>query len=164
MQEDNFSLVKNKSLAILVLKIAVFQAKQVVEESKFAEMASNPSEIFEIARQMKRENLDVVGDKSIYDDEGNFCVGIKDKRRAWEQHYNRLCNEEFPWNEELLPPAPPVQGPPPEISRDLVEMAMKKLDSGRHPDPQTSRLGPLRHEPLHSLTNKIVTEGVVPSD
>ena len=71
--------------------------------------------------------MDVVGDKSIYDDEGKFCVGVKDKKRAWEQHYNRLCNEEFPWNEELLPPAPRVQGPPPEISRDMVEMAVKKL-------------------------------------
>ena len=96
-----------------IARKAVFQAKQVVEEEKFARVASNPSEIFKIARQMKQENLDVIGDKSIYDDEGKFCVGVKDKKRAWEQHYNRLCNEEFPWNEELLPPAPPVQGPSP---------------------------------------------------
>ena len=149
---------------------AVFQAKQVVEEEKFARVASNPSEIFKIARQMKQENLDVIGDKSIYDDEGKFCVGVKDKKRAWEQHYNRLCNEEFPWNEELLPPAPPVQGPPPEISRDMVEMAVKKLNSGKAPGPSDitaetiKAAGAVGVNHLHSLTNKIITEGAVPSD
>ena len=153
-----------------IAKKAVFQAKQVVEEAKFARVASNPSEIFKIARQMKQENLDVIGDKSIYDDEGKFCVGVKDKKRAWEQHYNRLCNEEFPWNEELLPPAPPVQGPPPEISRDMVEMAVKKLNSGKAPGPSdiTSETikaaGAVGVNHLHSLTNKIITEGAVPSD
>ena len=112
-----------------------------MEEAKFAEVASNPSEIFKIARQMKRENLYVVGDKSIYDDEGNCYVGNKDKKRAWEQHYNRLCKEEFPWNEDLLPPAPPVQGPPPEISCDLVKMAVKKLNS----DEVSGPCGPCHH-------------------
>ena len=46
---------------------------------------------------MKSDNLDIVGDKSIYDDSGKFCVSVDDKKTAWEQHYQRLSNEEFPW-------------------------------------------------------------------
>ena len=114
--------------------------------------------------------MDVIGDKSIYDDDGKFCVSINDKKRAWEQHYYRLCNEEFPWNEDLLPPAPPVQGPAPEISRDLVVMAVKKLKSGKTSEPSDitaetiKAAGAVGVNHLCSLTNKIITEDAVPLD
>ena len=123
-------------------------------------IASDPSEIFEVVRQIKHKNLDAVWDKSICNDEGNFCVGNKDKKRAWEQHYKRLCNEEFPWNEDLLHPAPPVQGPPPEISHDLVEMAVKASGPSDIMAETIKAAGVVGVNHLHSLTKKIVT----PSD
>ena len=63
-----------------------------------------------------------------------------------------------------------MQGPPPEISRDLVEMAVKKLNSGKASGPSDitaetiKAAGAVGVNHLHSLTNKIVTEGAVPSD
>ena len=86
------------------------------------------------------------------------------------QHYQRLCNVEFPWNVDLLPPAPPVLGPAIEISRELIEMAVKKLKCGKASGPsgitaetiKAAGLAGLNH--LHSLLNKIVAEGALPSD
>ena len=80
-------------------------AKKAAEDSKFASISSKPAEIFRIARQMKDENQDVVGEKCILDDAGNLCISVEDKKRAWEQHYERLSNVEFPWNEADLSPA-----------------------------------------------------------
>ena len=70
----------------------------------------------------------------------------------------------------LLPPALPVQGSPPEISCDLVEMPVKNLNSGKASGPSDitaetiKAAGAVRKNQLHSLTNKIVTEGAVPPD
>ena len=55
-----------------VAKKGVFLAKKAAEEARFARVESNPSEIFKIARQMKSDNLDIAGDKSIYDENSVF--------------------------------------------------------------------------------------------
>jgi len=44
---------------------------------------------------MKNENLNVVGDKNIYDTQGGFVF--------WQ----RLCSEEFLWSEENMSSAHP---------------------------------------------------------
>ena len=87
---------------------------------------------------MKSDNLDIVGDKSIYDDSGKFCVSVDDKKTAWEQHYQRLSNEEFPWCEENLSSAQAVEGLAIHITLDMVRDATKKLKSGKASGPLTS--------------------------
>ena len=39
----------------------------------------------------------------------------ENKDKAWNQHYERLLNVEFPWSEEDL--ADPVLGPPTLVTR-----------------------------------------------
>jgi hypothetical protein len=53
-------------------KKAVLRAKRVAEDAKFAEVTRNSTEIFRIARQMRDENQDVVGDKPVFDDAGKL--------------------------------------------------------------------------------------------
>ena len=56
-------------------------------------------DIFKIAKQMRKDNQDVVGDKYVKDDSGNLSFD-EAKKVAWKQHYERLLNEEFSWNPE----------------------------------------------------------------
>ena len=151
-------------------KKAIFLAKRAAEDAKFERVISNPTEIFKIARQMKSENQDVVGEKCILDDSGKLCVSDEDKKLAWEQHYERLSNVEFPWNEDDLPPAPAVHGPPIHIRLDMVEDAVKKLKSGKAPGRSgiTGESIKAAGEPgakhLQLLINTIVHETATPSE
>ena len=52
------------------------------------------------AKEMKKENKYIVGEK---------C--IREKKKAWKQHFERLLNNEFPWCEEDLSEGDPVLGP-----------------------------------------------------
>ena len=78
-------------------------------------------DIFKIAKQLRKDNQDVVGDKCVKDDSGNLSFDNEAKKVAWKQHYERLLNEEFSWNPEDLT-ADPVVGPPIHID---VEMVLK---------------------------------------
>ena len=46
---------------------------------------------------MKQENKDIVDKKRIRDDNGVLAFNEEDKKKAWNQHYKRLLNVEFPW-------------------------------------------------------------------
>ena len=68
-------------------------------------------DIFKMAKQLRKGNQDVVGDKCVKDVSGNLSFDNETKIVAWKQHYERLLNEEFSWNPEDLT-ADPVVGPP----------------------------------------------------
>ena len=76
-------------------------------------------DIFKIAKQLRKDNQDVVGDKCVKDDSGNLSFDNEAKKVAWKQHYERLLNEEFSWNPEDLT-ADPVVGPPIHIDVEMV--------------------------------------------
>ena len=79
-------------------------------------------DIFKIAKQLRKDNQDVVGDKCVKDDSGNLSFDNEAKKVAWKQHYERLLNEEFSWNPEDLT-ADPVVGPPIHIDVEMVVKA-----------------------------------------
>ena len=151
-------------------KRTVYHAKKSAEDLKFARVSSNSTEIFRIARQMRDENQDVVGEKCVFYDAGNMCFTDSDKMRAWEQHYDRLSNVEFPWNEEDLSTVYPVEGPPIYIQLEMVVDAVKKLKNGKTAGPsgvvgemiKGCGEGGLQH--LCLLINNIVKESLVPND
>ena len=151
-------------------KKAIYLAKRSAEDAKFECVSSNPTEIYKIARQMKSENQDVVGEKCILDDAGKLCVSDKDKMLAWEQHYERLSNVEFPWNEDDLPPAPAIHGPPMHIGLGMVVDAIKKMKSGKATGPSEiagesiKAAGEPGAKHLHRLINAIIQETAVPLD
>ena len=52
--------------------------------------------IFRVAKQMRTENQDVIGEKGIRGDDGNLSLDDASKKLAWKQHYERMLNIEFP--------------------------------------------------------------------
>ena len=83
-------------------------------------------DIFKIAKQLRKDNQDVVGDKCAKDDSGNLSFDNEAKKVAWKQ---QLLNEEFSWNPEDLT-ADPVVGPPIHID---VQMVMKAVMRSQTP-------------------------------
>ena len=55
----------------------------------------NSSDIFRLANQMRKENVDVEGDKPVKNDAGEMSMSKEAKQNAWAEHYERLLNVEF---------------------------------------------------------------------
>ena len=52
----------------------VYTAKKNAEKEKFASVKYNKENIFRFAKQMRTENLDVIGEKCIRGDNGNLSL------------------------------------------------------------------------------------------
>ena len=112
----------------LQAKRTVYTAKKSAEEKEFSDLKPGMDNIFKIAKQLRKDNQDVVGDKCVKDDLGNLSFDNEAKKVAWKQHYERLLDEEFSWNpEDLTADADPVVGPPIHID---VEMVVKAISPG----------------------------------
>ena len=59
-------------------------------------------DIFRLANQMRKENVDVVGDKPVKNDTGEMSMSEEAKQNAWAEHYERLFNVEFDWDPDHL--------------------------------------------------------------
>ena len=51
-----------------------------------------------MAKRLKRDYVDVVGTKSVRNDDGKLALTVDHKQKAWQSHYQKLLNVEFPWN------------------------------------------------------------------
>lgn len=51
---------------------------------------------------MKERNQETVNENCIKNDSGNNELGANQTSIAWEQHYQKLLNEEFEWDKENL--------------------------------------------------------------
>ena len=60
---------------------------------------------------MQSVRPDVVGEKCVRNDHGTLAFTDTAKKEAWRSHYNRLLNEEFAWDKELLTIANAISGP-----------------------------------------------------
>ena len=89
------------------------------------------SDIFRLANQMRRENVDVIGDKPVKNDTGEMSMSEEAKQNAWAEHYERLLNVEFDWDPDHLSNEPPLEGPPIPITIDMVKKAISKMKSGK---------------------------------
>ena len=69
------------------------------------------SEIFKLARKLKNESQDVIGENCIRGDDGRLVFDQKKLLEAWKTHYNKLFNEEFEWSPNVLSHNEPIQGP-----------------------------------------------------
>ena len=61
---------------------------------------------------MRKENVDVVGDKPVKNDAREMSMSEEAKQNAWAEHYERLLNVEFDWDPDHLSNEPPLEGPP----------------------------------------------------
>ena len=46
---------------------------------------------------MRKENVDVVGDKPVKNDAGEMSMSEEAKQNVWAEHYERLLNVEIDW-------------------------------------------------------------------
>ena len=84
-----------------------------------------------MAKRMKQDNTDIVGEKCIHNDEGKLALSIDDKLKAWQSHYDNLLNEEFPWDANTLSNESPVEEPAIIISTEMVSKAISKMKAGK---------------------------------
>ena len=69
--------------------------------------ANGRDNVFRVAKQMKRENRDIVGEQSVRDDVGRVVVGGVDLGRH-DVHIKTVSNIDFDWDKEALEPVAPV--------------------------------------------------------
>ena len=149
-------------------KRTVYTAKKIAEEKKFSDLKPGMDDIFKIAKQLRKDNQDVVGDKCVKDDSGNLSFDNEAKKVVWKQHYGRLLNEEFSWNPEDLT-ADPVVGPPIHID-EMVVKAITKMKTGKAAGPSgivaemLKASGDTGARLVADLANDMVRNGVIPSD
>ena len=98
---------------------AVYAAKRNVEKEKFASVKGKKENIFHVAKRMRSENQDVIGEKCIRGDDGNLSLDDALKKLAWKQHYERLLNIEFP-SSQNLPHVDPIAGPAQFVTPDDI--------------------------------------------
>ena len=150
-------------------KRTVYTAKKTAEGKKFSDLKPGMDDIFKIAKQLRKDNQDVVGDKCVKDDSGNLSFDNEAKKVAWKQHYERLLNEEFSWNPEDLT-ADPVVGPPIYIDVEMVVKAITKMKTGKAAGPSgivaemLKASGDTGARLVADLANDMVRNGVIPSD
>ena len=93
------------------------------------------SDIFRLANQMRKENVDVVGDKPVKNDTEKMSMSKKAKQNAWAERYERLLKGKFYWDPDRLSNEPLLEGPPIPITNDMVKKAISKMKSGKAAAP-----------------------------
>ena len=131
-------------------------------------MPSQPS--FRLANQMRKEDVDVVGDTPVKNDAGEMSIWDEAKQNAWTEHYERLLNVGFDWDPDHLSKKRPLEGPPIPITIDMVRKAMTKMQSCKAAGPSgivvemIKTAGDTGATMIQDLATLIICDGKVPTD
>ena len=119
-------------------KRTVYNAKKVAQETGFTEIHSEKdyNKIFKLAKKMKVENTEVIGDKCVEDKDNNLELADKEKPRVWKALYVQLLNVEFDWDDSSLSIASSVEDPAIKITKDMVAEAAQKMKEGKACGPR----------------------------
>ena len=93
------------------------------------------SDIFRLANQMRKENVDVVGHKPVKNDAGEMSMREEAKQNVWAEHFEKHLNVEFDWDPDHLSNEPPLDRPPILITIEMVKKAISKMKSGKPAGP-----------------------------
>ncbi len=115
-------------------------AKKTVAEAKrtvWDEWAKSPTvtkktELFRIAKQMKRDKQDITGGKYVKDSKGEVKVEEKEIMERWKEYFKDLLNEQ---NDHRVDDMAIVEGPLNEITEREVETALKRMKKGKAAGP-----------------------------
>lgn len=115
-------------------KIAVATAKERAWEEFAVELETlnGKQNMYKLAKQMKKEQKDVVGGKYIKGDDDVIRFTEQGIREVWKDYFNGLLNEE---NSNEFEEAPPVLGPIKEIGIGEVEAALQGMQQGKAAGP-----------------------------
>ncbi|XP_048759321.2 uncharacterized protein LOC125668926 [Ostrea edulis] len=145
-------------------------ASAMVEKQIYENVDTRSSEVYCLANQIRRENVDVVGNKPVKNDTGEMSLNQEAKEKAWLEHYERLLNVEFDWEPEHLTNESPLEGPPVPITIDMVKKAISKMKSGKAAGPSGIAVEMIRAAGdtgvsiIRDLTSSIFCDGKVPTD
>ena len=154
-----------KRISRRVVHHARHEADKVVYEG----IDHKSSDIFCLAYQMRKENVDVVGDKPVKNDTGEMSMSEEAKQNAWAEHYERLLNFEFDWDPDHLSNEPLLDGPPIPITIDMVK-AISKMKSGKAAGPSgivvemIKAAGDTGATMIRDLATAIIRDGKVQTD
>ena len=119
---------------------------------------------------MRKENVDVVGDKPVKNDTGEMSRSEEAKQNEWVEHYERLLNVEFDWDPDHLSNKPPLEGLPIPITIDTVKKAISKMKSGKAEGPSgivvemIKAAGDTSATMIRDLATVIIHDSKVPTD
>ena len=148
----------------------VHHARHEAEKVVYDGIDHKSSDIFRLANQTRKENVDSVGDKPVKNDAGEMSMSEEAKQNALAEHYERLLNIEFDWDPDHLSNEPPLKGPPIPITIDMVKKAISKMKSGKAAGPSgivvemIKAAGDTGATMIHDLATAIIRDGKVPTD
>ena len=148
----------------------VHQAKSEAEKVALQKIDARSGDVYRLAKQMRRDNQDVMGEKPVKNDAGQLSLDEESKKEAWKEHYERLLNVEFPWNPEGLSEESPVEGPSEPITLEMITKAITKMASGKAAGPSgivaemLKPVGKAGAEEVRDLVENIISEGCIPTD
>ena len=114
---------------------AVHQARSEAEKVALQKIDPRSGDVYRLAKQMRCDNQDVMGEKPVKNDAGQLSLDEEAKKEAWREHYERLLNVEFPWNPEDLSEESPVESPSEPITLEMITKAISKMASGKAAGP-----------------------------
>ena len=81
----------------------IFQAQEVVWNDFGARLVEEDGKgnLFRLAKQMVRTNMDVADGTCVKDKEG-IVVEDSQVKEVWREYFEKLLNEEFDWNRATL--------------------------------------------------------------
>ena len=147
----------------------VHHAPQEADKKVYKNIDPKSSEVYRLANQFRRENIDVVGDKPVKNDAGEMSMSKDSKQKAWLEHYQRLLNIEFDWDPDHLSYQSPVEGPPIPITIDMVKKAISQMKAGKAPGPsgivvEIWAASDMGASMIRDSAVAIIRDGKVPSD
>ena len=153
-------------------KSAIYYAKKSAQQAQFNDLnlANKRNQVFRLARKMKAESEDVVGEKCVKGDDGRVASSVADKLAAWKNHYGDLLNVEFPWDPDVLSPVLPTLGPPPWIGEAAVKEAVSAMKERKAAGPSGIVVEMIRAGGdaaaalIAKLANACIREGRIPTD
>ena len=119
---------------------AVHQARSEAEKVALQKLDPRSGDVYRLAKQMRRDNQDVLGDKPVKNDAGQLSLDEEAKKEACREHYERLLNVEFPWNPEDLSEESPFEGPSEPITLEMITRPSAKWHLAKQPDHQVLSL------------------------
>ena len=149
---------------------AVHQARSEAEKVALQKIDPRSGDVYRLAKQMRRDNQDVMGEKPVKNDAGQLSLDEEAKKEAWREHYERFLNVGFPWNPEDLSQESPVEGPSEPITLEMITKAISKMASGKAAGPSgivaemLKPIGEAGAVEVRDLIEDIISEGCIPTD
>ena len=118
------------------VKTAVYFAKRDAETEQFASInnESDKNRIFKMTKRLKGDNNDVVGERCVKNDDGKLTLTVDDKLKAWQSHYQKVLNVEFPWNAVNMCGETSVEGPAIKVTPQMVSKEISRTLRYYHRD------------------------------